>query len=453
MQILKYFLFGSLTITSLFAVNIDTENLKWGDLEVVWLEDNTYPTFSVQIYFSDGALSDQRDKEGETSLMFDNLTSGTNRFTQKEIKDNLEFYGISYGSSTFHEYSTFSFSGLNKDLIPVTKKFCHLFNDSVFPKREIRSAKKRMTSGLQNLVTDHSGLASRALRQLTMKGTPFEKPTEGTLKSIPNINSRDLRKKLNYFNDSVSKKIYLRGSRSILTIKDIITKECGWDGTQKYVREFKGSLKPRLPKTKIVLVPVKNANQAQIRIGKTLGAKDIVAPDLLNLSSSFLGGGFISILNQELRVKRGLTYTVSAIAQAQKYYGRSIIMTFSRNDKVAESINVIKDVLKRTREGEISEEGLQTMKNYLAGSHLFQFESNDSFLRNLMLYDHVERNWSELFNFPKAVKAMEKKSVAYTVGKIFDESDSVIVVVGNKNLLNSLKKVATTQIIEAKSFL
>ena len=172
-----YIFLISVTISIFSFASTKPEKLDWNGIEVSWIEDDSVPTYSVQVYFSDGALSDARSKGGETSLMFSSLSAGTNRFTQKEIKDNLEYYGISYGSTVFHEYSTFSFSGLNKDLLQVTKKICHMFADSIFPKNEIRASKRRILSGFQNLVTNHSELADRALRKLTLRSTEFEIPT------------------------------------------------------------------------------------------------------------------------------------------------------------------------------------------------------------------------------------------------------------------------------------
>ncbi|MCR9204297.1 MAG: hypothetical protein NXH75_06960, partial [Halobacteriovoraceae bacterium] len=36
--------------------------LKWEDLEVVYLEDDRFPTYSLIVYFADGALKDGKVK-------------------------------------------------------------------------------------------------------------------------------------------------------------------------------------------------------------------------------------------------------------------------------------------------------------------------------------------------------------------------------------------------------
>ena len=121
-----------LLLTSTFAESAKDflsgklQKLKWKDLEVVYLEDNKLPVYSMVFYFADGALSEGKVK-GSAQASLEYLSLGTNRFSQKDIADNLEFFGASYTSNVTHEYSTYSVSGLVKDIDPTLKKICHLF--------------------------------------------------------------------------------------------------------------------------------------------------------------------------------------------------------------------------------------------------------------------------------------------------------------------------------------
>ena len=57
------------------------ERTNWGDLEVVWVEDNKFPRFTAAVYFQDGALSDPFS--GLTQGTFDQMTSGTSKESQR----------------------------------------------------------------------------------------------------------------------------------------------------------------------------------------------------------------------------------------------------------------------------------------------------------------------------------------------------------------------------------
>ena len=187
------------------------ERLNWDGIDVVWIENNRLPKYQVSVYFADGALSDHSKRYGETELTFQMLTSGTRRFNQKEIKENLEFYGAGLSGEVVHEYTTLSMGGLVKDMVPTLKQACHLVKDATFPKDELRKIKSLKINGLKNMINSHSAIADRAFRKLSLKGTPVENPTEGTVKSIRRIKSKHLVKKLSYFREKVKKRIYLSG--------------------------------------------------------------------------------------------------------------------------------------------------------------------------------------------------------------------------------------------------
>ena len=78
----------------------------------------------------------------------------------------------------------------------------------------------------------------------------------------------------------------------------------------------------------------------------------------LNLvASEYLGGGFSSRLNEEIRVNRNLTYSIWSKISGQKYYGRSIIATFTKNETIREIIGGIRGVIEQVQQGKSSKRG------------------------------------------------------------------------------------------------
>ena len=252
----------------------DYEKLNWDGIDVIFVKDERVPMYQVDFYFSDGALSDEKGKEGETELMFDLLTSGTRRFSQKEINDNLEYYGASYGHHITHEYATYTVSGLKKDIVPTLKQVCHLFSDASFPKNELKKIKKLKVSALKNIANDHGSVADRAFRKLSLANSVYEVPSGGTVKSIGRISQKDLKKKLEYFKNNVKKRIYIKGHEDVKKIKEILVHDCGFDiKKSSFKRIVKKPYKNDLSNAGIYLVTVPSANQAQVRIGRLLKKK------------------------------------------------------------------------------------------------------------------------------------------------------------------------------------
>lgn len=431
-----------LLITSANATNYLDENLKkmeWGGMDVIWLEDDSLPTYDVSIYFNEGALGDRKGLNGETELMFAQLSSGTHRYSQKEIVEALEFYGTSYGSRVTHEYSTFSVSGLVKDFVPSMKMICHLFEDATFPKKELKKTKSRVLTSKRAIVTNHSKLANSAFRYESLKGSGLEMPTTGKIKTIKKIKSNTLLKRLKYFNDSSIKRIYIKGPKDVISLKNIILKDCGWKNGNKVAKK---TIIKKLPASnKLIFVPVPNANQAQVRIGRIIKTDEVNAKDeeLKSFTANFLGGGFTSRLVQRLRVEKGLTYSAGAYASEQKYYGRSGISTFTKNETIVDLLNAIKKVIRESSTGVDKEAFLLSKKN-IKGNYLLGLESTSDFLQNLLQFDHIERDYKDIYKFSSVMDKVGSKDLEKMVSQIYSWDKQTILILGNKNLIPVLKK-------------
>ncbi|MFN8369320.1 MAG: insulinase family protein [Bacteriovoracaceae bacterium] len=367
-RFLFFFLLIILSLNSYASLSEKIEKFVWDDLEVVWIKDNRFPTYALTVYFADGALSDNPAFMGETEMMFNLLTSGSNKYSQKQISDTLDFYGASIDTQVTHEYSSMEVSGLVKDVVPTMQMVCHLFNNANYPNNEIKNYKEHSLSALDGIVINHSALANRIFREVSLENTPIVRPTEGYKATIKKIMQSHLRQKLDYFNRQVSKRVYLVGPDTLDVVKKVLLDDCGWSGMSKkemFKRTVEIKKNEESGEQIIYLVPVPNANQAQIRIGQFLTKSEASEENLMQLSASFLGGGFSSKLMQELRVKRGLTYSASAYASAQKNYGRSGISTFTKNETIKEAFNTIKLVLDDVSRGKFLEDEFQLVK-YLA---------------------------------------------------------------------------------------
>lgn len=433
--------------------NLRKEN--WGGVEVVWLEDSSYPLYDVSIYFHGGAFTDSSSKRGETELALNLLTAGTTRYKQSEILDSLEFYGASYQANVTHEFSSYNVSGLVKDSIPTMKMVCHMFRNATFPYSEVKKAVKRITTGLRNLPSNHGSLANRVFRELSLDGTGYEHPVGGTLKTLSRIRTSDLKRKLDYFNNSVKKRIYIKGPKEMKSLKSVFVNDCKWGDVKNVVDTPEAKTKNRKGSSKIVyLVPVAQANQAQIRIGNYMTAEEATKElELRAFTSQFLGGGFTSRLMQTVRVQKGLTYSIGAYASEQKNYGRKGINTFTKNETIAETITTIQEVINQSSES-ISDDHFAMAKRYAKGSYLFGLESTSSFLSNMIYYDHIGRAYEEIYKFPEIVDGLSKDQVMKKTKDLFDPERQVIMVLGDKSLKKSLQKAGfSVKVLDYKKYL
>lgn len=427
------------TTASANFVDTNVKKLKWGDLEVVWVKDDKFPTYDLNIYFDDGAMTEKKSESGVTQFMFNELTSGTTRYGQKEILSSLEFYGTSFAANVTHEFSTYSLSGLSRDLNKNLKMVCHLFSEATFPESEIKKSKRRALSSLKNLVTDHQSLASRVFRELSLKGTPYARAVDGYINTIKNFNSSNLSNRLAYMN-KVKKRIYIRGPESVLSIESIINNDCNWTKSQDFKKDTIISSKDKSKTDLIYLVSVPKSNQAQIRIGKILTQKEVQNnPVELSFASKYLGGGFTSRLMQEVRVKRGLTYSIGAYASGQRMYGRSGISTFTKNQTLAQTLKVIDETINSSTKS-IPTELFNHSLRFIKGNYLLGLESTSEFMSTLMYLDHQNRSYSEIYDFKKEVDQITPANLSKRIDSVFGMKNQITLVLGDSNLRSQLIK-------------
>lgn len=453
---MKYILIILLLVNSAFAKEtfLDSVNrMKWdmgkgNELDVVWIEDDKFPKFTASFYFQDGALNDPMS--GVTQTTFDQLTSGTTKETQRELAEFFDFYGANLRHSVTHEYSVFTVQALAKDIGPVIGKVCEIFKDAQFPKDELSSHLSRSKSRLKNLVTSHSSLADRVFRSISLKGTPYESPVEGTLESFDKITPELLKSRLMALNKT-RKVLYLAGPSDVKEMKDVLAKNCAWSNETKVKKQV---LKKPTQESAIYLVDVPNANQAQIRIGRYLTSDEFDQKyNQFYFTSGFLGGGFTSKLVQELRVKRGLTYSAGAYVSMQRDYGRAGLITFSKNETTAETISLIRDVLADVTAGRFEDREFNHQKSHQIGAYAFGFEETGAFLGQIMLYDHQNRDLEELVNFPEIIGRMTKTQLSSANMEAFQWDRQTIVVVGDKGLAKSLSRIRPVRIVNYEDYL
>lgn len=433
------------------------KRLNWNGIDVIYIEDNRFPTYDLLVYFADGALSDEVGFLGSTKHAFNLLDAGTAKLSQKEIMDQFEFYGTEFGVDVTHEFSTLSISGLSKDLSTTMTEACNLLREASFPAPIIKQELDKERSEFLSLVANPQALADRVFREISLGNTPYSYPVSGKLRDLDSYTPEVLRAKVDYFLDKVKKRIYLTGPKSILSVEKILAEKCKLKGSPSdYVRTVTYKKQKRnFPS--IVFVPLPDANQVQLQIGRFLNFDEIGDRRLDTLATDFLGGGFTSRLMREVRVKRGLTYSIGSYISSQKQYGRAGISTFTKNETINKLIEVINDTVEKIYQEGITEEDLLKSRGSIVGAHPFKFESNRAFLSQLLYLDHIERPYAELFEFNQAVMKYTASDIAKKIQEVFSMKSQIIFVLGDKSIEKALRKLNSKygkmKVLDYKSFI
>lgn len=417
---------------------------SWGNTDVIWVQDDNFPRFNLNVYFSDGGLGDDSSKAGTTDLMMKLLLKGTKTKTQAEIADEMDDLALSIDTQTGYESSGVFMKGLMKEIKPSIDLFCHILNEATFPEQEIENSIARLKSKLNNLSASPSAVAERALGIYTYSGTPFEQPLSGRIVSLKNITREDIKSRWDFLKTQMRKRIYLAGPKSLLDIEDYFMKKCSFFAEGKNERV---SMVPATSLTseqgKVIFVKIPNANQVQIRYSAAINPKLFQGNyDLATFGSGILGSGFTSLLMQEVRVKKGYTYGVSSYASPRILSGLSVISTFTKNQTFLETVFSIDSVLSNAQLGFNDAEKLEMTKKFLTGKQMLQFEDSSTMLNTFVNYDHLGRKYSEITAFPEVIKKISFDDVKKSLKTFFpvEEKKYNWIFVGDESLVAKAKE-------------
>ena len=233
---------------------------------------------------------------------------------------------------------------------------------------------------------------------IASKYTFDEHPAGGTPASIASISRDDIVGfHKNYYVPENAVLIFT-GDISAKDAQTIAEKYFGkWDGKLRGSGRGNGngSMKnPPVEKStvkRILVVDLPNSGQAAVSYAKDLGKTNRQSADYYPASvlNSLLGGGYSSRLNQEIRIKRGLSYGAGSSFAWRNSSSNFTTRTQTKNESAAEVAELVIAEIDKLSEGEITKTELDPRKLVLTGT----------FGRNLETTGGLSGSIAELYSF------------------------------------------------------
>ncbi len=144
------------------------------------------------------------------------------------------------------------------------------------------------------------------------------------------------------------------------------------------------------------------------------------------------GGGFVSRLTNEVREKRGLSYSVYSYFAAGLHAGAFTVGLQTRPDQAAQAVQVSRDVIARFVADGPTEAELRAAKDNLIGGFALRIDSNKKLLGNVANIAWNELPLDYLDQWTQKVEALTVADVRTAMAKKLQPDRMVTVVVGGK---------------------
>jgi len=195
--------------------------------------------------------------------------------------------------------------------------------------------------------------------------------------------------------------------------------------------EWTKAARPDAP-SNVLLIDKPDATQTYFYIGQP--GIDRKNPDRVKLLliNTLFGGRFTSMLNEELRVKSGLSYGASCMLQRVRMPGGIVITTYTKTDTTEKAIDMALDVLKQLSQKGITAEQLASVKAYIKGTFpTQQLETTDQLANILADMELYGLGKDEIDDFFSRLDAASLDDINATARKYYKPDHLTFVLLGN----------------------
>jgi zinc protease len=278
--------------------------------------------------------------------------------------------------------------------------------------------------------------------RVVYRDSAYGHPLSGTPQSVPRIKRDDIVRIHGTF---------YRPDNAVLIIGGDMTPEGGFALAQKYFGDW---AKPatELPKMGVV-TPVSEAGNRRILVIDKPDAGQaavILARSGINRSNPdyFRGivansvlSGYSGRLNQEIRIKRGLSYGAGSSLDTRRWAGSFTATSQTKNESGAEVATLTLDEIKRLAAGDLGDSELTPRKAVLVGGFARGMETTNGLVGVVGSLAMYGVSFDEINRYVANVQAIKAEDVkGFAASKLGADGTSIIIVGDAKKFLPALQK-------------
>ncbi|MBB4796701.1 zinc protease [Brevundimonas bullata] len=389
------------------------------------------PLVSARLNFNAGSANDPAGKPGVAAMTAGLLTQGTKTKSAPEIATAIEQLGANIGAGSGADFTNI-YANAPKDVFGRSLSLmADLVRNPAFAAEELERQQSQTLDGLRVALSQPGSIAAQSVGRVIYGDAPYGAPGGGTLTSVPAITREDV---------AAFHAARYRPSQATIVFSGAVTPAEARELAQAAFGDWRdpssaapgpvAKAGPALP-PRIVVIDQPGAGQAAV----TAAIRGIKRADAdyfpLTLGNTLLGGGFSSRLNQEIRIKRGLSYGARSSVGAQQDVGVFTASTQTKNETATEVADLILAEVGKLGTAPATEAELAPRRAALIGGFGRSLETVDGLgglVANLALYDLP---MSDLADYAGKVRSVTPQQVEAAFAEHLPTDRASLVIVGD----------------------
>ncbi len=351
-------------------------------LRVIVVERPGLPLLSAELIVKSGAETDPPRLAGLAQFTAALLKRGTKHRTAPQIAQDIEALGAKIEIEAAWDATTLQLTALSANAEPALTLLAELAREPAFAKTEIERARRETLDELRLALEQPGTVARYAAARAALGASPYAHPAGGTPVSVARFTPKEI---------AAHHPRAFRPDNSVLLLAGSITSADAFALAEKIFGGWVATTTPeKLPITtaapptpRVILIDMPNAGQAAVFLaapGIARSADDWFAGKVTN---TLLGGGYTSRLNQEIRLKRGLSYGASSALATRRTSGLFTASAQTKNESALEVVRVMQAEFARVAAEPAPSDFLQTRKSVLTGALARDLETNAGTVQRL----------------------------------------------------------------------
>ncbi|MBA3439621.1 MAG: insulinase family protein [Pyrinomonadaceae bacterium] len=414
-------------------------------LRVIVIERSGVPLVSAQMTIKNGSEVDPPQLAGLANMTATLLTKGTASRGAPEIAEAIEKLGGSLESDARWDASTVTLSVMAAKIDPAMEILADVVRHPTFKKEEIERQRQQTLDSLSVALRQPGTLARFVASRVVFGDAPYGHSLGGTPETITGIKRDDIAR---------LHTAYYRPNNAILVLGGQITPDAAFALAERLFNDWiKPSTELPAPSTEVVKSSGTEGKARVVVIDKTDAGQAAVVVARRGLrrtdedyfralvANSILGGGYSARLNQEIRIKRGLSYGAGSTLEVRRDVGSFIALTQTKNESGAEVAQLLIGEVGRLASASVPEAELVPRKAALIGTYARMLETSAGLVEQVASLALYGLQLDEINKYIEGVQAVAASDVQRLAGMRLAASGAHIIVVGNAKLfIDSLRK-------------
>jgi zinc protease len=403
-----------------------------------WLvEDHSLAVVTLRFAFPGGAALDQPGRGGTAAMTAALLDEGAGPYDTVQYHQRLDDLAGELSFSAGHESFDGGLRMLKRNLKETVELLRLALSEPHFAPEAIERIRADTLASLSRQARNPRSLSGRLWMRDAFEDHPYGSSSEGTETSVAGIARADLA-------GFVAASLH-RNGLVIGAVGDVTA-----DELRDVIDKVFGSLPAGDPAAQVadakpgddgaLVISRSPVPQSVVTFGQTGPKRDdpewyaaLVLNDILG------GGGFRGRLMKEIREKRGLAYGVSTALMPFRHAGLILGSVASANDRVAESVALIRSEWQRMHDDGPTQAELDDTKTYLAGSFPLGLDSTQHIAAVLVQIQEDKLGIDYLDRRAALIGAVTLDQARALARKLFDPAKLSFAVVGDPQNLKSTR--------------